>query len=159
MTDVKAAFYGAQCPWYPDCKGGCGLGCTRKMRGEAATRQEPVAWQYRYKRWAGEWSEWSTLSDGWDGWRNPDNEYRPLYAGAAKGSGASEAAAPDKDQLFEQIFEVARAWEGASGGVYALRAMCLELLEKVLLPHIQPQVPPDADTPYSPDQARVATEN
>jgi len=67
---------------------------TRKATGgdavagdvQAARTIEPVGWQYRYKRWAGEWSEWSTLSDGWDGWRNPDNEYRPLFTGVAQGS-------------------------------------------------------------------------
>lgn len=28
---AKATFYGAQCPSYPNCKGGCGLGCTHEM--------------------------------------------------------------------------------------------------------------------------------
>lgn len=41
-----------------------------------------------------------------------------------------------KDQLFEKIYEVARAWKGANGGIYTIRGMCLELLEKVFLPRV-----------------------
>lgn len=43
------------------------------------SEEKPAAWQFRFKRWSGEWSEWSTIPDSWDGVRNPDHEYRPLY--------------------------------------------------------------------------------
>jgi hypothetical protein len=28
---AQGAFYGAECPSYPDCAGGCGLGCTKEV--------------------------------------------------------------------------------------------------------------------------------
>jgi hypothetical protein len=43
------------------------------------------------------------------------------------------------DELFEQILKVARSWDHARGNddhPDGLRGMCLELLEKVLLPRI-----------------------
>lgn len=33
---VPAPFYGAQCPSYPNCTGGCGLGCTHDIEGSPA---------------------------------------------------------------------------------------------------------------------------
>ena len=27
----RRPFYGAECPSYPDCNGGCGLGCTHEI--------------------------------------------------------------------------------------------------------------------------------
>jgi len=30
---AHSPFYGAQCPSYPNCTGGCGLGCTREIEG------------------------------------------------------------------------------------------------------------------------------
>jgi hypothetical protein len=32
-------FYGAECPSYPDCSGGCGLGCTKKIESAKAASQ------------------------------------------------------------------------------------------------------------------------
>jgi hypothetical protein len=29
--DEPKQFYGAECPSYPNCTGGCGLGCTREI--------------------------------------------------------------------------------------------------------------------------------
>jgi hypothetical protein len=29
-------FYGAECPDYPNCKGGCGLGCTYEIEAKKA---------------------------------------------------------------------------------------------------------------------------
>lgn len=46
---------------------------------ENSEAQTPAAWQFRFKRWTGEWSDWNTLPAYWDGVRNPDHEYRPLY--------------------------------------------------------------------------------
>lgn len=31
---VGRTFYGAECPSYPDCTGGCGLGCTHEIEEE-----------------------------------------------------------------------------------------------------------------------------
>jgi hypothetical protein len=31
VAQEPAAFYGAQCPSYPACSGGCGLGCTHEI--------------------------------------------------------------------------------------------------------------------------------
>lgn len=53
----------------------------RRVEG-LADQRVPVAWQYRYRRWGscnGEWSEWTTM-DRNDSYRNPDYEYRPLFA-------------------------------------------------------------------------------
>lgn len=33
-------FYGAQCPLYPNCTGGCGLGCTHEVESAALTKAE-----------------------------------------------------------------------------------------------------------------------
>jgi hypothetical protein len=33
---VADAFYGAQCPSYPACTGGCGLGCTHEIEANKA---------------------------------------------------------------------------------------------------------------------------
>ena len=33
----KTLFYGAQCPSYPNCRGGCGLGCTKEHEPEPRT--------------------------------------------------------------------------------------------------------------------------
>jgi hypothetical protein len=44
-SDAQCArkFYGAECPSYPECNGGCGLGCTKeveRMRGAQSARDE-----------------------------------------------------------------------------------------------------------------------
>jgi hypothetical protein len=39
QTDTPSGhrpFYGAECPSYPDCTGGCGLGCTKEIETSAA---------------------------------------------------------------------------------------------------------------------------
>jgi hypothetical protein len=36
-------FYGAQCPDYPNCSGGCGLGCTHKIETARQCRDEVKA--------------------------------------------------------------------------------------------------------------------
>lgn len=38
LADVAAArpFYGAECPSYPNCTGGCGLGCTHEIESSRA---------------------------------------------------------------------------------------------------------------------------
>jgi hypothetical protein len=33
-----AKFYGAECPSYPNCTGGCGLGCTHDIEAARALR-------------------------------------------------------------------------------------------------------------------------
>lgn len=42
----------------------------------------------------------------------------------------------NKDWLFEEIHMIAQAWKGANGGIYCIRGMCLELLEKLMLPRL-----------------------
>lgn len=40
MTDAARPFYGAECPQYPNCAGGCGLGCSKEVGARAdAARQ------------------------------------------------------------------------------------------------------------------------
>jgi hypothetical protein len=36
-------FYGAQCPSYPNCTGGCGLGCTHEIEAAALAKTGGVA--------------------------------------------------------------------------------------------------------------------
>ena len=48
---------------------------------------------------------------------------------------------PNKDELFEEIHKIAQAWKGANGGIYCIRGMCLELLEKLFLPRLAAQPP------------------
>jgi hypothetical protein len=38
-TDPRP-FYGAECPSYPNCSGGCGLGCTKKIEAAAVTSKD-----------------------------------------------------------------------------------------------------------------------
>jgi hypothetical protein len=46
-------FYGAQCPTYPNCSGGCGLGCTHevKQHQSCSAATEAVAWQFTDDRY------------------------------------------------------------------------------------------------------------
>ena len=46
-------FYGAQCPTYPNCSGGCGLGCTHevKQHQSCSAGSEPVAWMCEKAIW------------------------------------------------------------------------------------------------------------
>jgi len=41
VTSPDRPFHGAQCPSYPNCSGGCGLGCTHEIE---AARASPVGW-------------------------------------------------------------------------------------------------------------------
>lgn len=51
QRSVARAFYGAECPSYPNCSGGCGLGCTHEIETAKAARvvercaQEAETWQ------------------------------------------------------------------------------------------------------------------
>ncbi|WP_439368501.1 hypothetical protein [Bradyrhizobium sp. DASA03120] len=36
------AFYGARCPTYPNCTGGCGLGCTHEVEPDEGRKREVV---------------------------------------------------------------------------------------------------------------------
>lgn len=38
LSDAPPPFYGAQCPSYPACTGGCGLGCTQEIETARAAR-------------------------------------------------------------------------------------------------------------------------
>lgn len=42
MVPVRP-FYGAECPSYPTCTGGCGLGCTKEIERNAARREGVAA--------------------------------------------------------------------------------------------------------------------
>lgn len=35
----KRPFYGAECRSYPNCNGGCGLGCTKEIEGANSDQQ------------------------------------------------------------------------------------------------------------------------
>jgi hypothetical protein len=37
--DAPRPFYGAECPSYPVCKGGCGLGCTHEIEQNRVHKQ------------------------------------------------------------------------------------------------------------------------
>lgn len=39
--DAPRPFYGAECPDYPKCIGGCGLGCTREIEDRRASVGQP----------------------------------------------------------------------------------------------------------------------
>jgi len=41
LSQEPATFYGAQCPTYPNCSGGCGLGCTHEIEQARAARSSP----------------------------------------------------------------------------------------------------------------------
>lgn len=37
IESLNKPFYGAECPSYPNCKGGCGLGCTHNIEARRAS--------------------------------------------------------------------------------------------------------------------------
>jgi hypothetical protein len=43
-SDSPPAPFGAQCPAYPDCHGGCGLGCRHVIESAKAKRLAASAW-------------------------------------------------------------------------------------------------------------------
>lgn len=57
MTDRP--FYGAECPSYPDCEGGCGLGCTKKIENARAAMLQPAS--VGHDTWV------KILADNWRG--------------------------------------------------------------------------------------------
>jgi hypothetical protein len=40
--EPKRSFYGAECPHYPACNGGCGLGCTHEIEARAELIKAPL---------------------------------------------------------------------------------------------------------------------
>jgi hypothetical protein len=42
MVPKAKPFYGAECPSYPECSGGCGLGCTHEVEGALETARSPT---------------------------------------------------------------------------------------------------------------------
>lgn len=63
-------FYGAQCPTYPNCSGGCGLGCTHEVKqhqscsaGSASEPRIETGRCYYEKRVGWHWEVWFCHSD------------------------------------------------------------------------------------------------
>jgi hypothetical protein len=88
LPSSTKAFYGAECPSYPNCSGGCGLGCTHKI--EAARRADDeagMAWwngltdQGRAK-WAEDAGNTGRAKDAWEAFKR------------SRADGATEKAVP-----------------------------------------------------------------
>lgn len=93
-------FYGAQCPTYPNCSGGCGLGCTHevKQHQSCSAGSEPVAWMCEKAIWetvetqriGGRWLRYLTFD------RPAEAEYTrnitPLYSVSPQAVSVREAA-------------------------------------------------------------------
>lgn len=42
LSSTERPFHGAECPSYPNCDGGCGLGCTKEIERHRAAAPPPV---------------------------------------------------------------------------------------------------------------------
>ena len=66
-TAPAQKFYGAECPSYPNCTGGCGLGCTHEIEQahDSALDAELVAAGAQFEalltKWMPAWFEWARL--------------------------------------------------------------------------------------------------
>jgi hypothetical protein len=101
-------FYGAECPSYPSCEGGCGLGCTKEIESSGGVAQEPVAWRYRFGA-IGAWylSQTDTNLNEQRKSEVPDLEYQALYAAPQPASVAQAGT----DTYRETVRQVAAARE------------------------------------------------
>jgi hypothetical protein len=87
-------FLGAECPEYPNCTGGCGLGCTKEHepRGSAqCVRAKPIAWRVHY---CGQWLYFETEA-ACEIYCHSNNKAEPLYQSQAKEPEASGGLCTD----------------------------------------------------------------
>jgi hypothetical protein len=86
-TDTSKAFYGAECPSYPNCGGGCGLGCTHEIETARADNEAGMAWwngltEQERGKWAEIAGNTGRAKDAWEAFKR------------ARTAGVAEKAVP-----------------------------------------------------------------
>lgn len=79
MVPKARPFYGAECPSYPDCNGGCGLGCTHKIESaKRADGEAGMAWwnglsDDERTQWAEKAGNTGVAADAWEAFKRQRN--------------------------------------------------------------------------------------